>query len=124
MKLLLVDDSKFLRMANERALTRAGYEVITASDGEEGLRIARDQRPDLIMLDMMLPKISGPEVLTQLKADQDTASIPVIVLSSLSQKNEVTLKEAGAVDFLEKSLLEKGPEALVAAVSRVFKKLA
>ena len=83
-KVLLVDDSKFLRMANERALSRAGYEVSTAADGEEALRVAHDKLPDIILLDMMLPKISGPEVLKALKGNPATMNIPVIVLTSLS----------------------------------------
>jgi two-component system alkaline phosphatase synthesis response regulator PhoP len=58
-KVLLVDDSKFLRMANERALSKAGYQVSTAADGEEALQVAREKLPDIILLDMMLPKISG-----------------------------------------------------------------
>jgi len=126
MKILLVEDSKFLRMANERALVKAGYEVVAVADGEEGLHVAREQTPDLIMLDMMLPKITGPEVLSQLKADPATSSIPVIVLTSLSQKNEEKLKEAGAVAYLEKSalMLDKGSESLVAAIERVMGKLA
>jgi len=126
MKILLVEDSKFLRMANERALVKAGYEVVAVADGEEGLQVAREQTPDLIMLDMMLPKITGPEVLRRLKADPATSAIPVIVLTSLSQKNEEKLKEAGAVAYLEKSalMLDKGSESLVAAIERVMGKLA
>ena len=57
-KILLVEDSKFLRMATERALTRAGYEMSSAIDGEEALRLAREKMPDLILLDMLLPKMS------------------------------------------------------------------
>ena len=60
-KVLLVDDSKLLRMANEPVLSKAGYEVSTAADGEEGLQAANDKLPDIILLDMMLPKISGPK---------------------------------------------------------------
>jgi len=56
MKILLIEDSKFQRIANQRALSKAGYEVIQAEDGEEGLRVARESIPDLILLDMMLPK--------------------------------------------------------------------
>ncbi|MGB0047432.1 MAG: response regulator, partial [Terriglobales bacterium] len=80
-KVLLVDDSKFLRMANERALSRAGYQVSTAADGEEALQVANAQLPDVILLDMMLPKISGPEVLKALKGNPATMDIPVIVLT-------------------------------------------
>ena len=68
MKILLIEDSKFQRIANERALVKAGYEVMHAGDGEEGLRVAHESIPDLILLDMMLPKVSGLDVLRILKA--------------------------------------------------------
>src|ERR1700733_7654578 len=102
---LLIDDSKFLRRANELALTRAGYAVLVASDGEEGLRIALNKIPDIIVLDMMLPKISGPQLLQMLKQDARTAAIPIIVLSSLPQSNEARLKENGATAYFEKAKL-------------------
>jgi two-component system alkaline phosphatase synthesis response regulator PhoP len=121
-KVLLVEDSKFLRIANERALVKAGYEVSTAADGEEALRVATDELPDIILLDMLLPKLSGPEVLKALKNNPATKAIPVIVLSSLSQKNETKLKQAGAVEYLEKSSLdlEKHPDRLAHAVDLVL----
>jgi CheY-like chemotaxis protein len=78
-KVLLVDDSKFLRIATERALARAGYEVSTAVDGEHALEIARETHPDVILLDMLLPKMAGPEVLKALKKDPATAGIAVVV---------------------------------------------
>ena len=68
-KILLVDDSKFLRLATERALARAGYDVSVAHDGENALELARDRQPDVILLDMLLPKMSGPDVLKALKKD-------------------------------------------------------
>jgi CheY-like chemotaxis protein len=119
---LLIDDSKFLRRANEMALTRSGYTVLGAADGEEGLRLACNQPPDLIVLDMMLPKISGPELLQLLKKDSRTAQIPVIVLSSLSQKNEEKLVEQGAAAYFEKGGLglENGSSRLVEAVGSVL----
>src|ERR1017187_120005 len=76
-KILLVEDSKFLRLATERALARAGYEMSSASDGEEALRVAREKVPDLILLDMLLPKMSGPDVLKALKQDASTRAIAV-----------------------------------------------
>jgi two-component system cell cycle response regulator DivK len=100
---LLIDDSKFLRRANELSLEKAGYEIITASDGEEGLRVARERKPDIIVLDMLLPKLGGAQLLPLLKQDARTAKIPVIVLSSLSQKNEAKLIANGAAAYLEKS---------------------
>ncbi len=66
-KILLVDDSRFLRLATERALVRSGYEVVTAGDGEAALEIARKEHPEVILLDMLLPKMSGPDVLKALK---------------------------------------------------------
>jgi CheY-like chemotaxis protein len=102
---LLIDDSKFLRRANELSLTKSGHQIITASDGEEGLRLARAKRPDVIVLDMLLPKLGGAQLLEFLKTDPLTAKIPVIVLSSLSQKNEEKLMVAGAAAYLEKSNL-------------------
>jgi CheY-like chemotaxis protein len=104
-KILLVDDSKTLLQENERALHKAGYEVFCAGDGEEALKLAHDRKPDLILLDMILPKMSGPEVLSQLKTDASTAAIPVVVLSSLTEKNRQKLIEAGAEDYIEKNTL-------------------
>src|SRR5258708_8410830 len=104
-KVLVVEDSKFLRLATERTLSKAGYLISTASDGEEALRVANDKLPDLILLDMMLPKISGPEVLKALKENPATMHIPVIVLTSLSQKNEEKLLSEGAAAYFDKSAL-------------------
>ena len=124
MKILLAEDSKFLRMATERALTTAGYEVISAGDGDQALRLAREQIPALILLDVMLPKMSGPDVLKALKQDPATASIPVMMLTSLSQKNAKQFEKEGASSFFEKSdaMLGKGPDSLFAAVDRMLKK--
>jgi DNA-binding response OmpR family regulator len=121
-KVLLVEDSKFLRMANERALSRAGYQVSTAADGEEALRVAQDELPDIILLDMMLPKLSGLEVLRALKANPATVGIPVIVLTSLSQVNEEKLRSEGAAAYFEKSTLEldKDSDRLLATIQTVL----
>lgn len=121
-KVLLVEDSKFLRMANERALSRAGFEVSTAAAGEEALQVANDKLPDIILLDMLLPKISGPDVLKALKANPATMDIPVIVLTSLSQKNEGRLINEGAAAYFEKSTLEldKSSDRLAATVETVL----
>jgi CheY-like chemotaxis protein len=104
--ILLVDDSKFQRIASERLLAKSGYLVITAADGEEALRLAVARNPDLVLLDMLLPKLSGPDVLKALKANPDTAKIPVVVLTSLAQKNEAKLIKDGATAYFEKSKLD------------------
>ena len=127
MKILLVEDSKPIRRENEHALLKAGYEVVCAVDGESALRFARDVKPDLILLDMILPKMSGPEVLEHLKSEPATAEIPVVVLSSLSERNREKLMEAGAEEYLEKSevmpqqgvnLLPKMLEDIICRINR------
>jgi CheY-like chemotaxis protein len=124
-KILLVEDSKFLRLATERALTRAGYEVSIAVDGSEALLVAREKLPNLILLDMLLPKMSGPDVLKALKNDPVTQAIPVVVMTGLSQKNAARLGEDGASAFLEKGDLglDKGSEKLLIALQDILKKL-
>ena len=128
MRILLVEDSKTIRRENEGALHRAGYEIICAEDGETALESARDQHPDLILLDMILPKMSGPEVLRRLKTDPRTNAIPVVVLSSLTDKNRQRLLEAGAEDYLEKGALMPArgvnllPKALENVICRINRK--
>ncbi len=109
MKILLVDDSKPILRENERVLHKAGYEVVCAEDGECALKLARQHKPDLILLDMILPIMSGPEVLKRLKRDPTTSDIPVVVLSSLTEKNRQKLVEAGAEDYVEKNSLMPMP---------------
>jgi len=113
MKILLIEDSKFQRIANGRALVKAGYGVIHAGDGEEGLRAARENIPDLILLDMMLPRISGLDVLRALKVDVLVKHIPVIVLSGLGQANEAKLLKEGAAAFVLKSEKSSENDSLV-----------
>jgi DNA-binding response OmpR family regulator len=108
-KILLVEDSLAILHENERVLLKAGYEVVCAKDGESALKLAKAEQPELILLDMILPKMSGPEVLKELKKSSATTSIPVIVLSSLSEKNRQKLIEAGADEYLEKSTLSPTP---------------
>lgn len=124
-KILLVEDSKFLRIATERALIRAGYETTSATDGFEALKLAREGSPDLILLDMLLPKMSGLDVLRTLKQDEFTRSIPVVVLTGMSQKNAPRLQQDGASGFLEKSVLEldKGADKLLMALDDIVKAL-
>lgn len=122
MRILLVEDSLPLRRENEGALSRAGYEVICAEDGESALELSQTRHPDLILLDMILPKMSGPEVLRHLKGDAKTKDIPVVVLSSLSEKNRQKLLEEGAEDYLEKGALMpmRGLNLLPSALENVI----
>ena len=105
-KILVVDDNVHLQIAFKKVLTSSGYQVELASDGEEGLRLALKTRPDVIVLDMMLPKLSGLDVLRALKRDHATERIPVIALSGLPISNEARLRKDGAIKYLQKSSLE------------------
>src|ERR1700686_366747 len=122
--ILLVEDSKFLRIATERILSKARYQVIWAGDGDEALLRAGKTLPDLIVLDMLLPKLSGPEVLRSLKKNDLTAHIPVVVLSSLSQNNGPKLVQEGAGAFIEKGSLLENPRRLLEAIMTALPRLA
>jgi CheY-like chemotaxis protein len=104
--ILVIDDNRHLQIAFKKILTSSGYQVELAGDGEEGLRLATSIKPDAILLDMMLPKLGGLDVLLALKANRATASIPVIALSSLPLSNEARLRRDGAISYLQKSNLE------------------
>jgi two-component system, cell cycle response regulator DivK len=111
--LLLVEDSRFQRIEAERILLKAGYTVLNAADGEEGLRVARERVPDLVVLDLLLPKLDGPHVLQALKEGTSTEHIPVIALTSLPEANEERLRKAGAAGFFCKTrLFEDKAEAV------------
>jgi CheY-like chemotaxis protein len=99
--------------------------VTTATDGEQALQLAREKRPNVILLDMLLPKMTGPDVLKALKKDPATRGIAVVVFTGLSQKNAARLQQDGACAFLEKSELglDKGCDALLAALADIVKKL-
>jgi CheY-like chemotaxis protein len=124
--ILLIEDSRFARTANERALTRSGFEVIATDDGQGAVDLARKNQPDVILLDLMLPNVTGVDVLRRLKNDSQTRSIPVIVVSSLSQRNKPALLRDGAADMLEKTddLLRNDSAKLIEAVQRVLKERA
>jgi DNA-binding response OmpR family regulator len=103
---LLVEDDRFLRRAAEATLRQRGFTVVTASDGEEALRQVAAVAPALVLLDLIMPKLQGFEVLKRLKADPSTRSIPVIVLSNLGQDSDVREAMAlGATEYLVKSNL-------------------
>lgn len=122
MKILIIEDSRLLRTTTERMLVKAGYKVITAIDGEQGLRLAVESKPDLVLLDMMLPKLSGQEVLQQLRLNPSLTSTPVIVLTSLSESNRQKLLSEGASLYFEKSLVsvDNGSRLLLDAIETLL----
>jgi DNA-binding response OmpR family regulator len=102
-KILFVDDDSFLRKVYDSELSENNYDVVLAVDGQDGLDKARSTDPDLIILDMVMPKRNGFEVLTELQSDPATAHIPVIILSNLGQEADRQKGlDLGAVDYLVK----------------------
>lgn len=102
--ILIIDDDLTLREMYEEYLKAGGYSVIAAQDGEEGLDKARETKPTAILLDLMMPKINGIEVLRQLKADETLKNIPVIVFTALIQDLEKQESfAAGASDYVVKT---------------------
>jgi CheY-like chemotaxis protein len=99
--------------------------VVCAEDGLQAIELAGKERPHLILLDMLLPKMGGQEVLAALKSDPATACIAVVACTGLSQKNEARLKKDGVCAFLDKSALEldKGSEKLLEAVAAILREL-
>ncbi|OGY49963.1 MAG: hypothetical protein A3J59_00905 [Candidatus Buchananbacteria bacterium RIFCSPHIGHO2_02_FULL_56_16] len=103
-RILLVEDDEFLAELYATKLNLEGFEVSLATDGEKGLRLAKEQEPDLVLLDIVLPKMDGFEVLRQLKLGKKTKEMPVILLTNLSQKDEVSRGlSLGANDYLIKA---------------------
>jgi len=102
--ILIIEDDEFFRDLVDKKLISEGFDVAKAVDGEEGIKKIKEEKPDLILLDLLLPNIDGFEVLERIKKDPATASIPVIILSNLGQKEEVEKGlEFGAADFLIKA---------------------
>jgi two-component system cell cycle response regulator len=121
-RVLVVDDSRAVVHIIEALLEKEGYEVATAFDGVEGLQKARDEKPDLIILDIVMPKMDGYEVCRILQDDPDTAAIPVLILTVMGQFDEggepgdgldsrlqeqLAGLEAGAMDFVNKPIKAK-----------------
>ena len=105
-RILLIEDDKFLRRACEVGLKKRGFTVVTAADGEEGLRQARSELPDLILLDMLMPRLSGMEALEELKKNEQTRHIPVVILSNSSLEADMQkARELGAAGYLIKASL-------------------
>jgi CheY-like chemotaxis protein len=104
--ILLAEDDKFLRRAAETKLKQAGFDVRVAVDGDEALAQAREQPPDLMLLDLLMPKRDGLSVLKVLKADAATAGIRVVIISNSSKDLEMqNASDLGAVDYWIKSNL-------------------
>ena len=103
-KIVFVEDEPALQKSLGSFLRQEGYDVSSALDGETGLKLAKTQKPDLILLDVILPKMDGFEVLKELKADKNTKDIPVIVLTNLERMKDVEQAlVTGATSYLIKT---------------------
>ena len=103
-RILVIEDDRILRKACEKSLAKRGFVVLTASDGEEGIRQAEELMPDLILLDMRMPKVSGAETLATLKQNAKTKTIPVVILSNSSSEGSIHEAETlGAAGYLVKA---------------------
>lgn len=118
-KILFVEDEPALQKTLGAALQEKGYEILPALNGEDGLRLARAEKPDLILLDLVLPKLSGFDVLKALKDGQETKNIPVIVLTQLETAQDIEkVLSLGATTYLVKAnytlqeVIEKVEKAL------------
>ena len=113
-KILVVDDEPDIRNLAKRILERAGYKVVTASNGVEGEEMVESEKPDLIILDVVMPRKNGFEVCQTLKGRPETKNIPIIIFSaSGSRSRRDAAREAGADDFLQKPFTIKGLKDIV-----------
>ncbi len=119
-KILLVEDDGFLRELIGKKLLKEGFEIIEAVDGEECLKKAKEEKFDAVLLDLILPILDGFEVLTKFKEDPLLASMPVIILSNLGQKDEIEHGiKLGAVDYLVKANFT--PSEIIAKIKSILK---
>jgi len=112
MKVLIIDDEQLILDMYSERIKEAGYEVLTALDGQKGAEIAQNEHPDVILLDIIMPKYNGLDVLRDLKADDKTKDIPVYLLTNLPQEaSGEKAKQLGASGYLVKA--ENEPEMVV-----------
>lgn len=120
-KILLVEDDPFLLSMYSTKFEIEGFTVLSADNGEDGLRLSTTERIDIILLDILMPKMNGFEVLEELKKNEKTKKIPVILLTNLNQKDEIERGLAlGADDYLIKAHFM--PSEVVEKIKKVLKK--
>jgi len=119
-KVLVVDDEEYIQHILNFSFGAEGYEVITASDGEEAIAKAKREKPDVIVLDIMMPKMDGYEACKRLKSDPETRAIPVILLTAKGREADRRLgSEAGADDYVVKPF---SPGRLIERVEGMLKR--
>lgn len=123
-KILLIEDDKILQKMYQDKFGTTEYQVVVASDGEEGLRKVTQEKPDFILLDLMMPKLSGAEVLRILKSQDETKDIPVAILSVIPQDDPLL---EGHADLLKKIVAyfrkdETNPSAIIEKIKEYLDK--
>lgn len=104
--ILVIEDDRFLRKVYESKLPKEGFKILVMPNGKEGLAALKKERPDLVLLDLIMPIMTGFEVLEAVKKDKKLSNIPILVMSNLGQEEDIArAKSLGAVDFLIKSNL-------------------
>ena len=118
-KILIIEDEPLISLMYTTKFKQKKYTVFTAMDGKSGLSFAMEKQPDMILLDLVLPGMSGYDILKELKKSEATRDIPVIITSNLGQDEEIAEgKKLGAVDYVVKSLIT--PAALVEKVDKLL----
>jgi len=103
-KILIIEDDLYLKELIVKKLKKENFEVLETSNGKKGLEKIKTERPDLVLLDLILPEINGYDILTQVKADPEISNIPIIIISNLGQIQEIRKGlKSGAVDYLIKA---------------------
>lgn len=119
-KILIIEDDLFLRQLMARKLSKEGYEIVEAIDGEEGLKKIKETKPDLVLLDLILPGMDGFEVLSKKNEDPEIRKIPVIILSNLGQREDIERGlKLGAVDYLVKAHFT--PQEIITKIANLLK---
>lgn len=118
-KIVCAEDDKLISTSLVEGFTAAGFQVTAAQDGEEAVQKIKEVKPDVILLDIMMPKLDGYGVVWELKADPETAKIPVIMLTNLSDSDTLSkILEAGVTDYLLKS--EQTIDQIIVKVNEVL----
>jgi DNA-binding response OmpR family regulator len=121
-KILIVEDDDFLLQMYVTKLELEGFQVVSAVDGIKGLRLAKKDKPDLVLLDLQLPELSGFEVLEDLKRSNETKQIPVLVLTNFSQKEDIDrCLNLGASDYLIKAHFV--PSEVIAKIKNILEEV-
>ena len=116
-RILIVEDEEIMLDLLQRKLKTHGYEVLVARDGEEGLKSIKEEKPDLIIMDLVMPKMDGFMVMEEIQKDEDLKKIPLIVVSNSGQPVELNrVKDLGAKDWLIKT--EFNPQELVEKIKK------